>query len=80
MNKVPRKGRPREVFRINGFPSTVTIVPLKRPDKKWISRGKEGDALQWELKSKAEVNVVIRELEEARDRAFPEKSGDNGNS
>jgi len=80
MNETPRKGRPREAFRINGYPNTVTIVSIRQPDTKWESKGKAADALQWKLESRAEVNLIIRELEAARDRAFPEAGGDNGNS
>lgn len=74
MNEIPRKGRPREFFRIKPSSNKVTVVGIRTPNRE---RGRSVAAFAhpnpvWYLESRAEVNVVIRELEEARDRAFPE--------
>jgi len=62
-----RRGRPREAFRIMGGLNGVTMAARRKADEVW-----SGVASVWILKSRAEVNLIIRELEEARDRAFPD--------
>lgn len=63
-----RRGRPREAFRITSSPNSVTMAARRKADKIL-----SGIASVWYLESRAEVNLIIRELEEARDRAFPER-------
>lgn len=63
----PRKGRPRETFCIIGHSNSVTMSTKRKADRIW------NVASVWYLESRAEVNLLIRELEKARDYAFTEK-------
>jgi len=67
-----RRGRPREAFRIKGYPGGVTVAARRKADEKW-----GGVTSVWRLESRAEVDLIIRELQRARGRAFPEGKSDD---
>jgi hypothetical protein len=64
---VGRLGRPREFFVIKPESTRVTIAGVRVPDRELGAR----KIPVWHLESRAEVNRIIGELEEARDSVFP---------
>lgn len=79
---VGRRGRPREFFRIKPGERDITVAGIRTPDRE---RGRSVAAFVhsspvWILKSRAEANRIITDLEKARDIVFPETGGDNGDS
>lgn len=77
-----RRGRPREFFRIKAGERDVTVTGIRTPDRE-LGRSVAAFVNSnpvWYLGSRAEVNLMIRDLEEARDRTFPKEGGGNGDS
>lgn len=62
-----RRGRPRQFFLVKGEMRSITVTGVKEPDEMHAS----GTVPVWRLGSRAEVNRMIKDLEEARDRVFP---------
>lgn len=58
------RGRPREYFRVKATRGEVTICPRRKPDKQY------GKADVYIITSSKDIDFLIRELKEARDRAF----------
>lgn len=67
--KEKRRGRPREFFVINADSNKVTVTGTREPNKQLGHPSRPIPV--WNLESRAEVNRIIRELEEARDSVFP---------
>lgn len=67
--KENRRGRPREFFVINADSNEVTVTGTREPNKQLGHPSRPIPV--WNLESRAEVNRIIGELEEARDRVFP---------
>lgn len=63
----PRRGRPREFFVINTASSGVTVSGVRVPNQELGAR----KIPVWVLESRAEVNLIIKNLEETRDIVFP---------
>lgn len=65
-----RKGRQREFFVINSGTKDITISGIREPNQmKGLGTRK---IPIWILESRAEIDRIIRDLEEARDRTFGE--------
>lgn len=65
-----RKGRPREFFVINSRTNDVTVSGIREPNQtKGIGTRK---IPIWILESRAEIDRIIKDLEEARDKTFGE--------
>ncbi len=71
-----RKGRPREFFIIKARTNDVTVAGIRVPNQ---TNGPRKIPV-WILESRAEIDLIIRDLEEARDRTFPKEGGNNGDS
>jgi len=62
-----RRGRPRKFFLVKGELKSITVAGVREPDEMHGS----GSIPVWRLGSRAEANLMIKDLEEVRDRVFP---------